>query len=295
MLLRRLAAACLAWQACAHAQEVIRNDEVLSSTRPEAWAMGYAAASTFMTAFGETPALAPWQWQAAGELGHIPRLSDAQQRVGFFGTKQEDLNRSPVFGRARVFLGLPAGFVAEAGYTPPVTIGGSSSRHILALAIGRRVWEHDRFTLSLRGFAQRGSAEGDITCPGGLAGAGVAENPFGCEEASNDRVDLDYYGMDATASWRFDGWRAHLGVGVVRTDLSVQVDALTLGQRDRSLLESRATRRFLAAGASYDIDRCWSVAAEVLHVPLKVQRSLDAGTEDDPFTGLRLQATFRFQ
>ena len=295
MLLRFLAAACLAWHAGAQAQDVIRNDERLAATRPEAWAMGYVAASTFMTGFGEVPALAPWQWQVAGELGHIPRLSESQQRVGFSGTKQEDLNKSPVFGRLRVQMGLPAGFVAEAGYTPPITIRDASSRHILALAVGRRVWTQGRFTLSLRGFAQRGSAKGDITCPARLAGADAAENPFGCEEPSNDRIDLDYYGADATASWRFEGWRAHLGVGVVRTDLAVQVDALTSGQRDRSLLTSRATRRFLAAGASHDLSRCWSVAAEVLHVPLKVQRQVDAGTERDPFTGVRLQLTFRFE
>ena len=295
MLLRLLAATVLAWQACAQAQDVIRNDETLASTRPEAWAMGYVAASTFMTGFGETPTLVPWQLQVAGDLGHIPRLAESQQRVGFFGTKQEDLNKSPVFGRLRLQVGLPAGFVAEAGYTPPVEIRDSRSRHILALAVGRRVWTQDRFTLSMRGFAQRGSAKGDITCPARLAGTSAAENPFGCEEPSDDRIDLDYYGADATASWRFEGWRAHLGVGVVRTDLAVQVDALTLGQRDRSLLTSRATRRYLAAGASHDLSRCWSVSAEVLHVPLKVRRELGSGTGDDPFTGVRLQLAFRFE
>ena len=69
--------------------------------------MRYVAASTLMTAFGQTPAIAPWQWGVAGDLGYIPKLSDEQQRVGLHGTKPEDLNRSPVFGRLRVLLGLP--------------------------------------------------------------------------------------------------------------------------------------------------------------------------------------------
>src|SRR5664279_2999189 len=94
--------------ACAfgvRAQAVIHNDERLDTDRPEAWALNYMAASSLMTAFGETPALAPWHWGVALDLGQIPRLSAAQQRVGLDGTKQEDLNKSPVFGRARVYLG----------------------------------------------------------------------------------------------------------------------------------------------------------------------------------------------
>ena len=72
--------------------------------------MNYFAASSLMTSFGESPELRPGRWSVAAELGHIPRLSDAQRRVGFNGFKTEDLNKSPVFGRLRLWLGLPAGF-----------------------------------------------------------------------------------------------------------------------------------------------------------------------------------------
>src|SRR5512135_312234 len=82
----------------ARAQTTVRNDESLASDRPEAWAMNYIGASTLMTAFGGTPALAAWNWSVALELGHIPRLGEAQQRVGLHGIKQEDLNKAPVFG-----------------------------------------------------------------------------------------------------------------------------------------------------------------------------------------------------
>ena len=51
----------------AAAQEVIREDETLDGNRPEAWAMHYRTASTLMTAFGPSPAIAPWHWQAAFE------------------------------------------------------------------------------------------------------------------------------------------------------------------------------------------------------------------------------------
>ena len=291
----KLLAAALLFSGAAWAQETIRNDENLASTRPEAWAMNYVVASTYMTAFGQVPELRPWQWLVAGELGHVPRLSESDQRVGFEGTKQEDLNRSPVFGRVRAHLGLPGGFVAELGYTPPVTIQDVKVRDLFALAIGRRVYERDGLTVSLRGFAQHGRAIGDITCPARLAGnPDLNANPYGCRAASDDQATLNYYGGDATASWNEQAWHIHATLGVVRTDLAVQVDALSFDVRDRSTLTAEATKAYLAVGASRDLTRCWNVGAELLYVPLRVQRDPAGGTSNDPFTGLRLRASFRF-
>jgi hypothetical protein len=289
-LARTFALACL--PATAFAQDVVRNDERLSRNRPEAWAMNFVAVPTLMTAFGETPPIAPWRWRAAIELAHVPRLDDAQQRVGFAGTKQEDLNRSPVFGRLRLQLGLPAGFVAEAGYTPPVRIRSTRARDLFALAIGRRWVEGDAFTLSMRAFGQHGRAGGDITCPARLADAGVEANPFGCEAPSDDRIALNYYGVDATVAGRWGAWRPHGTVGVARTELEVQVDALTFGLLDRSRLTARANRPYFAVGIARDLGR-WTAAAEILHVPLRVQRELDARAGSDPFTGLRLLLAYR--
>lgn len=292
---KRFAALLLISSGGAWAQETIRNDETLSSTRTEAWAMNYVAASTLMTAFGQVPSLAPWQWQVAGELGHIPRLSESDQRVGFEGTKQEDLNRSPVFGRVRALLGLPAGFVAELGYTPPLKVRDVKARDLFAVAIGRRVYERENFTVSLRAFAQHGRASGDITCPARLAGINDLDaNPYGCRAPSDDQVTLNYYGGDATASWNLEAWHVHATLGAARTDLAVQVDALSFDVRDRSRLTAEATKPYLTVGGSLDLSRCWNVGAEVLYVPLKVQRDPNGGSSNDPFTGLRLMARYRF-
>jgi hypothetical protein len=65
------------------AQTVVGDHETLAFDRPEAWAMSFLAATTFLTAFGGSPRLAPWQWSIAGELGHIPHFSDTQRRIGF--------------------------------------------------------------------------------------------------------------------------------------------------------------------------------------------------------------------
>lgn len=277
-----------------HAQTIFHDDAILAPDRPEAWAMDYFAASSLMTAFGESPALAPGQWEAVLELGHIPRLSDAQQRVGFNGFKNEDLNRSPVFGRLRLTLGLPANWVAELGYTPPVSIDGMRPQDLAAVALGRRVLQRGRFTLSARVFGQHGATQGDVTCPGHLAGIEDVElNPYGCQAASNDRLDLNYYGIDFAAGWTSGAWHWHAGVGAARTELEVQVDAFTFDVHDRSRLVANDVLPLFTLGVRRDIGPHWGVGMEVLHVPLTVRRGVDTTAEHDPLTSLRLQLRYR--
>jgi hypothetical protein len=286
---------CLLFHAGAYAQEVVRFDEDLDSKRPEAWALNYAAASTLMTGFGSTPVMAPWRWALAADLGYVPRLSESQQRVGFNGTKQEDLNRSPVFGRIRVTLGLPGEFVAELGYTPPVTISGTKALDLFAFAIGRRLYQRDDFAFSMRLFGQHGRANGDITCPARIAGAPLEENPFGCQAPSDDQLTLNYFGIDATVAWNVQSWNFYGTAGIMRTRLEAQVNALTFDVRDRSLLTADGSLPFFTLGVRKDLDPHWSLAAELLHVPLKVQRELGASTTSDPLTSLRLQLVYRFE
>jgi hypothetical protein len=286
----------LAASPAARTQPVVRSDESLASTRPEAWAMNYVAASSLMTAFGETPSLGEGRWRAAVDLGDIPRLGDEKQRVGLRGIKQEDLNKSPVFGRMRVAAGLPGRFVAELGYTPPVSIGGARPLDFFSLAIGRRLLEEDGLTLSARAFGQHGRVRGDVTCPARLAGVDDrARNPFGCRAPSDDQMAINYYGLDATAAWSSGPWHVHAGAGAARTEFAVRVDALTFEVRDRSLLTARGTMPFAAIGAIRNLDRRWSLGAEVLYVPLRVQRDADGPVRNEPFTSLRLQLACRFE
>lgn len=257
--------------------------------------MNYVAASTFMTGFGATPTLAPWSWSVGAELSYIPRLSEEQQRVGFNGTKLEDLNKTPVFGRLRLMLGLPGGFVAEIGYTPALQINGTAPRDLLAVAIGRRLFENGRFSLSGRLFGQHGHVGGDITCPASIAGvADRAQNPFGCQAPSNDLVALNYYGAEIISAWNAGAWQAHVGLGAVRSELSVQVDALTFDERDRSRLDARGVLPFATVGVSRDIAPHWSAGIELLYVPLHVRRPPDFARESDPLTSVRLQLRYRF-
>jgi hypothetical protein len=276
------------------AQEVIRDEEILATDRPEAWAMHYVSATSFMTAFGASPDLTPGEWRLAGELAHVPRLSETQQQVGFLGEKAEDLNKSPVFGRVRASVGLPAGWIAELGYTPPLTINGTRTHDLFALALGRTLVARESWSVSARLFGQHGSVTGDITCPEQRVGPFDPErNPFGCRAASHDRLALNHYGVDATLATRRDSWAGHATLGLVRNEPTVQVDARVFSVIDRSRLVGRGVLPYVALGVTRELSPRWAVAAEVLHVPLDLRREVGAGVDDDAYTALRLRLEWR--
>lgn len=281
--------ALLGCSATGHAQEVIRNDEYLAGHRPEAWAMGYFTGASTMAAFGLPPDLAPGDIRLALEMGSLPHLDQAQRRVGFNGEKLEDLNKSPVFGRARIWAGLPGKFVAELGYTPPLAIGGARPRDLFAVAISRRIFEREGHALSLRLLGQHGAVTGDFTCPAALAGIGDPSlNPYGCDARSKDRVELNAYGAEATFGRITPGPQWHATLGLLRMEPEVQVDALTFGFRDRSRLVSRDNQPYFAVGAGHQGLR-WGLRAELLYVPLRVQRSPGERVETDALVSLRVQ------
>ena len=283
----RLAGILLLAPALAGAQTVLDDEEFVASDSPEAWAMNYVVATTAMTSFGATPLRAFGDWDVAVDLGHVPRLSRAQQQVGFGGEKAEDLNKSPVFGRVRLGLGLGGGFHAELGYTPPVTLDGVQPRDLLSLAIGKRWWQDDGWSVSSRLFGQHGSAHGDITCPGDIAGPFDAEtNPFGCVQASDDRIALNYYGADLTFAGG-DAWQWHATAGVLRTEPTVRINARVFTVIDNSRLVARGVLPYLAAGLGREIAPGWRLTGELLHVPLDVQRT-PGDVENDALTSLRV-------
>lgn len=272
------------------AQTEFQDNENLAPDRPEAWAMSYFTATSFMSAFGATPTLSTGGIRIAVELGEIPHLDESQRRVGFNGSKSEDLNKSPVFGRLRAWVGLPHGFVAELAYTPPVMIDGAQPEDLVSMAIARRLIGDDEFSLSARVFGQHGSVAGDVTCPEEIAGNPDFEvNPFGCQAASDDSLELNYYGLDTTGEWTRSNWHWHVSLGVVRVEPEVQVDAYTFDFHDRSRLVARDVLQYLAVGGGYDWAQHWGVRMELLYVPLEVRREAGGPLEDDPLTSLRLQ------
>jgi len=281
----------------AFGQQVFEDDLQVGAHSPEAWAMSYVTSSTLLTGLGGPPELAPGAWMLGAELASIPRLDGAQQSVGFGGEKAEDLNKSPVFGRLRAWFGLPAGLVGEVAYTPDLDVGDVRAKRLFALGAGRSFELGSGWRASARAFLQRGRVQGDITCPAGIAGStDFTVNPFGCAAPSSDEISLRYTGAELGAAWQVapQALRYHLGAGVARLAPEVQVDApLMPDARDRSRLHARRYVRFFAAGIGQDRQDGIGWSAELLYVPLEVQRDPAASRENDPYWSVRLMLRWR--
>ena len=117
-------------------QDTLSSVEFVEPGRPEAWAMAYATAATLYHGLEVPDRTDPWDLRLAVEVSNIPSIDIEKTRIGFNGNKFEDLNKSPVFGRGRLWLGLPADFTLELAYTPPLSIGGVRADGIYGFALG---------------------------------------------------------------------------------------------------------------------------------------------------------------
>ncbi|MFK7956355.1 MAG: hypothetical protein AB8B96_09685 [Lysobacterales bacterium] len=272
------------------AQPVLESRQDLSLDRPESWAMAYMTAATLFHGMGGTDELAPGQFSLGLELANIPHIDQRDTQVGFNGSKFEDLNKSPVFGRARLWLGLPWRFVAEAAYTPEISIDGARPDGFYAAALSRSLVQFDRGSLGARIFAQSGRVRGDFTCSRETASAGdnVELNPFGCQGPSDDEAEFDYTGLELNWRYSVGRWQPFASWSATRIRPQVQVNARTFDVIDRALLNTRGTLRSGVAGVALNsaFDLRWSLALS--YTPLEVRRRGRESTESDDFWSLRL-------
>lgn len=281
------------------AQTRIAPEEDLDFDRPESWAMKYFGSLVVMTGLGGPPELEPGGFELALEGGWVPTLSEEERTVGFLGQKEEDINRTSVFGRLRLTAGLPGRFTLTAGYVPPLEVEGIRP-HLLALALGRPLFEGRSFRLDGRLTAQQGTFEGDITCPESAVRAGDDPdlNPFNCLEPSDDEMELRTVGLELAGSWRLR--RAprispYLALAGHWFDNEFQVDARYGTIIDRTLLLSDGTTWSATAGAGYDIGPRTRVAGELFYSPLDVVRDPGEGSENDALFNARVLVGFKLR
>ena len=89
------------------------GDQTVDLDSPEGWAMAFMTASAQNLGQAPPRSVNLRDISISAELSSIPRLTKEQQRIGFGGFKDEDLNKSPVFGRLRANIGLPWNLDAE--------------------------------------------------------------------------------------------------------------------------------------------------------------------------------------
>jgi hypothetical protein len=287
------AAVLLAALPAAAQPPVLRNDEELAFDRPEAWAMQYFTSVSFLGGFGPPERRRPGSVELDLELGWIPELDEEEREVGFAGTKAEDVNKAPVFVRPRVVVGLPRGFSLTAGYVPPVEVFDVEA-HLFALSLGRPLVETATWRLGARIHAQGGTVTSDITCPDEVVGSDDPRvNPSGCGEPSSDEITMRYAGFELAAA-RDDGASRWVPYGALSgnwLDMAFQVDALTFGLRDRSLLTADGFVWSAAAGLRYRHPSGAELALEGHYTPLTVRRQ--GVEEDEPLLHVRLLLAWR--
>ncbi len=218
--------------------------------RPEAWALKYFAAVTTFTPLQAPRERAPGTVEIAFEGGWVPYLTDTERTVGFEGTKVEDLNKTPLYGRPRLLIGLPAGFAVEVGWLPPIRIHGTQT-NLFDAAIEKAFFDKPGGSLGLRLYGQIGHSYGDYTCPADvvLSPPGTPGNPYGCNAPSTDVASLNYAGAALTGGIKVaPGVAVHLAGGATYNDLQFQIGAYWNGTADNSLLTTHGWTGWGAAG-----------------------------------------------
>src|SRR5579871_261003 len=109
-MLSRFAVVC-ACSGGAVAQTVFTGSVHKTFDSPEGWALKYFTSATIMSGL-EPPEPLGEHAQVGSinlgfESGWLPALNPARASVGFSGRKQEDVNKSPIFMRPVVRVGLP--------------------------------------------------------------------------------------------------------------------------------------------------------------------------------------------
>ncbi len=282
----------------AFAQSVIDVREDLDFDRPEAWALKYFSAATLPTGLGASGSRSdegatPWRLDLGFEGGWLPELSEEERRVGFYGEKVEDLNKTSAFGRLRVGLTLPAKLHLELGYVPPVEVGGAKP-NLLSLALSRTLFERTGFELSARAFALRGTIDADITCDEDTVEAGndPIRNPFRCEAPSEDEVTLRSMGLELALAWRLKPrFEPYLAVSFVTLDPEFQINARYSGLLDLTHQETEGDLVTFQLGLSSQWTERRRLSVEVFFAPLELEPRFGADIERRDLWNLRLMFT----
>jgi len=254
---------------------VVADTERLDFDRPESWAMKYYASLTLLTGLGVPRERRAGEIEVALESGSVPQLSLEERRVGFDGSKVEDVNKTRLFGRLRGVFGLGRGLALELAYTPPVTVGGARP-DILGLALGRP-FALSSFRLGVRGYGQIGTITADITCSAGevAAGSDLPRNPFQCVRPSRDESRQKVVGLELVAG--YDGAprvKPYAGVGLNYMDLAFHVNAVYSGGlvEDHSAQLTSGTTLSATAGVTFEMTKRFRVTAEAFYSWLSVAR-----------------------
>ena len=272
------------------------SDQKVDLDSPEGWAMAFMTASAQNLGQAPPHAVKVRDISISAELSSIPRLSKAQQRIGFGGFKDEDLNKSPAFGRLRANIGLPWNLDAEISWTPPLQINDSKPDHLWGAALSKPLVNNEKISIGLRLFLLRGGVTASVTCSEDTINFApyTLQNTAGCIGLSDDKLQMDHEGVEVFLSFKnASNILPWISLASSNLNNSVEIDAPLEVGRERATVYSSGTTHTLSFGFNYDIRENWSLNAASSYTPLDVQRPNESSDNDD-FWNVRLGLTIRY-
>jgi len=281
----------------ARAQFVVATTETLDFDRPESWGMKYYASLALLTSMGVPEKRAGGTIDLGFEGSYVPQMSDEERRIGFNGTKLEDVNKTSFFGRIRGSVGLGKGLALELGYTPPIEMGGAKP-NIFALALGRPFELSPAWRLGVRGYGQIGTIKADITCSADEAAAGddLQQNPFQCVEPSEDESHQKVIGLELVAGYAgASRFKPYVGLGLNYMDLEFDVNAIYSAGlvEDHNVQLTSGTTVSATAGLTFEASERWRITAELFYSWLQITRPPATTSANEGFFNARAFVSYR--
>ena len=271
-------------------------DQEVDFDSPEGWGMAFMTTSS--QNLGQVPphSVNVKDILISAELSSIPRLSKEQQKIGFGGFKDEDLNKSPAFGRIRASIGLPWDLNAEISWTPPIQINNSKPDNLWGAALSKPIINNEKIGLGLRLFLVRGGAIASVTCSEDNLNFDLytPQNTAGCIALSDDKLKMDHEGIEIflslTNSSAILPW---ISLASSNLDNSVEINAPLEVGRERATVYSSGTTQTISFGFTYDFNKDWSFNASSSYTPLDVRRP-NYNSGNDNFWNVRFGLTMNY-
>jgi hypothetical protein len=210
------------------------------------------------------------------EILDIPHLGEGYRRVGFNGVKEENLNNAPIMFRPRVTYYFKPRLGATVSYVPPIQVWDISP-HMLSGALEWRILDTGKWSVGGRVYGQTGSVTGPFSCSNAnvRAGGDFEGNPFGCVRVADDRVSMDYYGVEVSVAHHLSnlgGLTPFFAVGWNQMEMRTEIDSSLFYEIHRRTEIASGDTVSISGGARIPIGERWTLSFQAMYSPLDVIR-----------------------
>ncbi len=233
----------------------------------------YSTPIAFSTATAPV-ALPAWGVRLDVEGATVPVPSASLRRTSLcYQSTAQSTRLAPVFGRARLTIGLPAGLSFEGSYLPPLTVAGATPA-LASLAVTRSQglpWSDGPARLALRVHGTIGTVRGAITCARGALQTIDPSAPCFGTRPSRDTFRPDMLGGEAILVIPLSHERVTLFGGGGATWLRPQFRVGFIdggGGADHTQILATLTRASILAGATAHVTRAIDLTMQVYSVPV---------------------------